>query len=106
MSNARIVVLNQSNFDNSVARGTILVDFWAPWCGPCRMQLGILDQLAASDRFPANAAIAKVNVDENPELAAKFEIMTVPTMLVYKDGKMVKRMSGVHSVDQLLQAMQ
>jgi thioredoxin len=70
----------------------ILVDCWAPWCGPCRMIGPILDQLAAESQ--GHYRIAKLNVDENPHTAARFQIASIPTMLIFKDGKLIDRLTG------------
>ena len=84
-----------SNFAAEVlqAQQTVLVDFWATWCGPCRMQAPILEAFAAE---PPEIKVGKVNVDENPELAEKFGIMSIPTLLVFKGGKLVKSAVGLH----------
>ena len=84
-----------SNFAAEVlqAQQTVLVDFWATWCGPCRMQAPILEAFAAEH---PEIKVGKVNVDENPELAEKFGIMSIPTRLVFKGGKLVKSAVGLH----------
>ena len=83
------------NFVNEVleAKGTVLVDFWATWCGPCRMQAPILEAFAGEH---PEVKVGKVNVDENPELAEKFGNMSIPTLLVFKVGKLVKAAVGLH----------
>ncbi|MEE1194475.1 MAG: thioredoxin, partial [Phascolarctobacterium sp.] len=83
------------NFVNEVleSKGTVLVDFWATWCGPCRMQAPILEAFAGEH---PEIKVGKVNVDENPELAEKFGIMSIPSLLVFKDGKLVKTAVGLH----------
>lgn len=91
--------LTQENFDASVAEGTSLVDFWATWCGPCRMQAPILEQL--DEELGGRVKICKVDVDEQPALAARFGVMSIPTLVVMQDGKAVNTVVGLHSLDQL-----
>ena len=100
---AEIKELNAANFDETVKSGVVLVDFWAPWCNPCRMLGGILEQVAAE--LPADVTIGKVNIDENRDLAVKFEVMNLPRIFIYKDGKIVNDMSGVQSKPKLLDAL-
>jgi len=85
------VVITEENFKGEVASGDTLVDFWAEWCGPCQVMLPILDEL--STKMEGKAKIAKVNVDENPELAAQFRVMSIPTLLVMKDGEVVEQLA-------------
>jgi len=81
----------------------VLVDFWAPWCGPCMMQGPILDELA--DEAGDSAVIVKVNVDENNELASQYGIMSIPALKVFKNGEVIEEMVGVHQKDQLLETI-
>lgn len=95
--------LNAQIFDGVVGSGTVLVDFWAPWCNPCRMLGTILEQVAkeAAD----DVIIGKVNVDENKELAAKFEVVNIPRLFLFRNGEIVAEFSGVQSKPKLLDAL-
>lgn len=89
-----IVYLNQNNFNQVVQNsgGTVLVDFYADWCGPCKMISPIIEQVAKE--YGEKATIAKLNVDENNALAAQFRVMSIPTLIYFKDGKEVQRVMG------------
>lgn len=91
--------LNDDDFADAVRMGLVLVDFWAPWCGPCQMQAPILERLAA--RVGGQATIAKVNVDESGAVAAQYGIRSIPTLVLFKDGEVVEKMIGVHNEQQL-----
>lgn len=96
-----IVNLTSATWDSEViqSKGVILVDFWAPWCGPCRMIAPTLEELAAE--YAGKAKIAKVNTDENSEIAGKFKIMSIPTLLFFKDGVKVDQVVGAVPKPQL-----
>ena len=87
--------LTVADFEAETRNGVVLVDFWAPWCGPCRMQTPILQGLAA--RVAGRAKIAKVNVDEEQELAMRYGVRSIPTLLLMKDGQVVQQLIGVQS---------
>ena len=91
--------LNKDNFEQSIANGVALVDFWAEWCGPCKMQLPIIEEV--SSEMEGKATIGKVNVDEQLELAQSFGIQSIPTLILFKDGKPVKKLVGLHSKESL-----
>ncbi|NLM36777.1 MAG: thioredoxin [Firmicutes bacterium] len=88
------LTLTQDNFKTEVLdyKGVAMVDFWAPWCGPCRMVAPIIDQLA--EEYAGKVKIGKVNTDENMALSTQYQIMTIPTMLIFKDGKVVETING------------
>ncbi len=100
---AMIRDLNAENFDETVASGVVLVDFWATWCSPCKMLGAILEQVAVE--AAPEIVIGKVNVDENRELAAKYEVTSLPHMFLYKDGAVVKEFSGVMTKSKLLEVL-
>lgn len=86
--------ITRENFENEVMKSNIpvLIDFWAPWCGPCRMMGPIIEQLA--EEYEGKAKVGKVNVDEESELSQAFGVMSIPTIVLVKDGKVVKQVVG------------
>jgi len=98
-----ISTLTDSTFDEQVgsADEVVLVDFWAEWCGPCKMIAPILEEIAGEQA--GKVRIAKVNVDDNPDLARRFDVMSIPTLIVFKDGTPQKRMIGAKGKGQLLE---
>ena len=101
MASDKILVLDKANFEETVINGkeAVLVDFWAAWCGPCRMIAPILEEIAEETQ---EFKIGKVDVDANPELAGDFKIMSIPTMILFKNGKEQKRLVGAMSKQKLL----
>jgi thioredoxin 1 len=93
------VAVTKDNFNDTVSQGVSLLDFWAPWCGPCKMQLPIVEEL--SEELKGKATIAKVNVDEQPELASQFGVMSIPTLILFKDGQPVDKLVGLQSKESL-----
>lgn len=95
-----IVNVTDNSFSNEVeGQGTVLVDFWAPWCGPCKMIAPVLEEL--DKELGEQLKIAKVNVDDNPESASRFGVMSIPTLIVFKDGQPVDKVVGFNSKDAL-----
>jgi len=87
--------VNEGNFDKEVLQNVsvVLVDFWAPWCGPCRMMGPILEEMAKE--FEGKIAVCKVNVDENPNISGKYEILSIPALKFFKNGEVVDEMVGL-----------
>ncbi|MBV9281428.1 MAG: thioredoxin [Chloroflexi bacterium] len=91
---AHPVAISDASFDQEVVKASrpVLVDFWAEWCGPCRMIAPVLEQLA--EEYADSLKIVKLDVDNNPEMAEQFDVVSIPTMILFKDGKPVERMIG------------
>ena len=96
-----VIHINKSNFQNEVLESEkpVLLDFWAPWCGPCRMVTPIVDEIAAER---GDIKVGKVNVDEERELAGQFGVMSIPTLVVIKGGRVVNQMVGARPKSQIL----
>jgi thioredoxin 1 len=100
-----IVNLSTATFDETVigADGPVVVDFWAEWCGPCKMITPVLEELAGE--LGDQVTIAKLNVDDNPEMAMRYNVMSIPTLLVFHGGEVRKRLVGAKGKSQLLQEL-
>ena len=99
---SNVTAVTVDSFDETISSSEtpVLVDFWAEWCGPCKMIAPVLDEISSenSDKIK----IVKVNVDENPDLARRFEVMSIPTLIVFKDGDVAKRLVGAKNKNGLL----
>ena len=99
-----VIELNEANFENEVEKnnGLVLVDFWAPWCGPCKMLSPIVDEIAEERN---DIKVCKINVDEEQALAAKFGIMSIPTLVIFKNGNIVNKTIGVQPKSEILKLL-
>lgn len=100
-----IVNITNTNFRNEVLESdkTVLVDFWAPWCGPCRMVSPIVDEIAAEN---PSVKVCKVNIDEQPQLASQYGVMSIPTLLVFHDGNVIDKAVGARNKAFILQMLE
>jgi thioredoxin 1 len=94
-------LINSKNFSKTVSKGITLINFWAPWCTPCKIQSPIIDRL--KNKIGDRINIAKINVEENSDLADVFGIISIPTLLIFKDGKIIKQLIGVQKDEILLE---
>ena len=101
----KVVELNDANFAQEVLQASqpVLVDFWAPWCGPCRQITPVIEQLAEENQ--GSAKVLKVNIDENPQTAQDLNVYSIPTLIVFKDGQEARRFVGVQSKNRLQDAL-
>ncbi len=99
------IKITSENFESEVLKSTVpvLVDFWAEWCGPCRMVLPIVEEIAGE--IAGKAKVGKVNVDESPELASQFDVASIPTLLIFKNGAVVDQMVGALPKPKLLERL-
>lgn len=99
------IVLNDNNFEEEVinAKGLVLVDFYADWCGPCKMMSPIIEEIAEETKD--SLKVGKLNIDESPEVSSDFGIMSIPTLLIFKDGEIAKSFVGVTSKNDILNAI-
>ena len=100
-----VLSLNGKNFEEEVLKSTkpVLIDFWASWCGPCKMMSPVIDEIA--NELLGKVKVGKVNVDNNQELAIKYDVMSIPTMIIFKNGMPVKSFVGITSKEAILKEL-
>jgi len=99
MASDKVKTLSDSNFDESIKQGVVLVDLWAEWCGPCRRLAPTVDALASE--YDGRATVAKLNIDENPDTPSKYRVLGIPTLLVFKDGELADTLVGLRANEEI-----
>jgi len=98
-----VLHLNAENFDDTISTGKVLVDFWADWCGPCNMLTPVIEEIA--QQVSGRAKVAKVDIEEESALAARYRVMSIPTVILFENGVEVKRFIGVRQKEEFLAAL-
>ena len=99
MASDKVKTLSDSNFDEAIKQGVVLVDLWAEWCGPCRRLAPSVDALASE--YDGRATVAKLNIDENPDTPSKYRVLGIPTLLVFKDGELADTLVGLRAKEEI-----
>ena len=100
----KLIECSDADFQETVGSGVTLVDFWAPWCGPCLMQAPILESVAG--KVDGRAKVAKLNVDEGPQTAGQYGVRAIPTLILFKDGQPLRQFVGVQAEEELVSALE
>ena len=105
MASEHVIELTDDNFEAEVLKhsGAVLVDFWAPWCGPCRMVGPVVEEIAKD--YAGKAKVGKINTDEAPEIAGRFGIRSIPTLMFFKDGQMVQQLVGAYHKGKIVEKL-
>jgi thioredoxin 1 len=98
--NGGVIILNDRTFAETIKKGVTLVDFWATWCRPCKMQAPIIEEV--SSQMSGKATIGKLDVDQNPDVSRKYNVQSIPTMIIFKDGKVVSQFMGLTSKEEIV----
>jgi thioredoxin 1 len=104
MASEKVKTFTDSNFDDETRQGVVLVDLWAEWCGPCRRLAPTVDALA--QEFDGRATVAKLDVDENPNVPGRYAVRGIPTLLLFKDGQLVEQLVGLKAKEEIADAIQ
>jgi thioredoxin 1 len=104
MASEKVKTFTDNNFDDETSKGVVLVDFWAEWCGPCRRLAPAVDALASE--FDGRAIVAKLNVDENPNVPGRFAVRGIPTLLLFKEGQLAETIVGVRAKEDIAQMIE
>ena len=104
MASEKVKTFTDNNFDDETSKGVVLVDFWAEWCGPCRRLAPTVDALASE--FDGRATVAKLNVDENPNVPGRFAVRGIPTLLLFKEGQLAETIVGLRAKEDIAQMIE
>ena len=104
MASEKVKTFTDNNFDDETSKGVVLVDFWAEWCGPCRRLAPTVDALASE--FDGRATVAKLNVDENPNIPGRFAVRGIPTLLLFKEGQLAETIVGLRAKEDISQMIE